>query len=286
MDRGDTGTATKADFSSLVKGILVEWNGARQTLAGIMGASTAVRAFANFVYVIVFALSLLAVWRVDVTAFLLPIASVVLSLSFALGGSIQQVVQSFVFVVLQRTFDVGDRIRISEDNFDSMYIVVDIGALQTTLRSVWGVVHYIGNHRLAQMTIQNHRRSNAFTVRLEIHVGIRTTAAQLDGLRQRLLQYVVENDTQWKPSITMNITDLQLGPAATLRLVILATNRLSLQNAGSVYAARTQLFLAIHNAMRELNIRYAVPSTPVRFDESMRGIIQRLAPSTAQEAHE
>jgi small-conductance mechanosensitive channel len=275
MDRNEDGTVTRGEWVATFEDIFVEWKNGRQTLSGLIGASAAVQWFTLVISILVDLVAVLLVFRVDLSGVFLPVASIILSLSFALGGPLSDTVRSIIFVVVSRPFDTGDRVTLSGLNQNQTTLIVrEIGAYQTAFTTVLGTRTYIPNFQLAQMTIQNHRRSDDATVEIQLSVNANTSASQVAALRERILAHLIAHDKLWKPSVFIAVLSCSLGPQNLLTLGIWVTCRSSLQFPLRVHPPKLDLTLDIMAACRTLGIRYVLPPQPLRIEGSSTNALQ------------
>src|SRR4051794_35493535 len=77
------------------------------------GISNAIHMIASGVYWIAMFLIVLAIFDVNFNAVLVPLGTMVIALGFAVGPTIQRLLESLAFVLVIQPYDVGDRVSIS-----------------------------------------------------------------------------------------------------------------------------------------------------------------------------
>jgi len=115
-----------------------------------------VKTLINFVFWVIMSLVVLLVMRFAVQELLLTFATLLVSVSFALGTSIRNLVESLIFLLVNKPYDVGDRVQIGDPTTDPMkQRVVSISLLSTTFKSIHGKLMIMPNHLLSALPITN-----------------------------------------------------------------------------------------------------------------------------------
>jgi len=134
--------------------------------------------FADFVFVLLAVAVFMIFFSIPATELFVPLGSILLPLSFALSSAISNAVTSFVYVVAQRPYDVGDKVRCERIGDDEVMVVLEVDVLQTVFRKVHsGKEVVVPNQVLAFTPIENLKRSPDVTFTIDIDVGRKTTAA-------------------------------------------------------------------------------------------------------------
>lgn len=110
FDSSEDGSVSIAEFESGFAKMLSAFAAAKSAAEGHGTVSHAMDRFADFVFGLAAVIVILSFYKVPVSSLFVPVSSVLLSLSFALGTTISNAVTSFVFVVAMRPYDVGDRV--------------------------------------------------------------------------------------------------------------------------------------------------------------------------------
>ncbi|KAK1071538.1 hypothetical protein LTR48_009435, partial [Friedmanniomyces endolithicus] len=101
---------------------------------------------------------------------------------------------STLFIFVKHPFDVGDRVSIY-GNTGALgrgddYFVKEISLLYTEFKKMEGHVVQAPNSYLNTLFIVNQRRSGGLAEAVNITVKFGTTIDQIDGLRNKLLEFV------------------------------------------------------------------------------------------------
>lgn len=119
-----------------------------------------------------------------------------ITLSFAVGPSAQRLVASVQFLLAHRCMDVGDLVQFGDGPAAAaaapLLEVVRQTVLVTTLRSFHMQEVSVPNARLAEMTVVNARRSTGAALDFVLRVGMHTSDAQIEAIRQAVERFVTE----------------------------------------------------------------------------------------------
>jgi small-conductance mechanosensitive channel len=155
---------------------------------------------ADCVYYVAMGLVALAIFGVDFNKVIVPLGTLLISLGFALGPSMQRLLECLLFVLIVQPFDVGDRIALANVNNGATLTVNQINVLTTELTdSSSGKRVIVQNSDIARSPIVNHRRSPNATFVTKVIVDHSVTAAQLRELEERVRAFMRANQTDWKP---------------------------------------------------------------------------------------
>jgi len=137
-----------------------------------------VKTLINFVFWVIMSLVVLLVMRFAVQELLLTFATLLVSVSFALGTSIRNLVESLIFLLVNKPYDVGDRVQIGDPTTDPMkQRVVSISLLSTTFKSIHGKLMIMPNHLLSALPITNLKVSTSFAVSVRLSTLFRVHVA-------------------------------------------------------------------------------------------------------------
>lgn len=182
--------------------------------------------------------------------------SAVLALSWLFSATAQEFLQSIIFVFVKHPFDVGDRVTVygntgalgrSDD-----YFVKEISLLYTEFKKMEGHVVQAPNSYLNTLFILNQRRSGGLAEAVPISIKFGTTLEQIDGLRQRLLDFVRSEKREYQGNILTELRDIVDVHSLTLNVVFFYKS--NWQNEGLRLARRNKFICAMMVSMQELSI--------------------------------
>ncbi|KAF3039436.1 hypothetical protein E8E11_005176 [Didymella keratinophila] len=158
-------------------------------------------------------LVVLVLWAVTAVMFLTPSllgavatsATALLSLSFVVATTCQEVLGSCIFLFVKHPFDVGDHVKVDK----SELLVEHIALLYTTfVRIDTGERTQLPNNMLNGHWVDNVTRSQVIREKLSIRVAVDTDDEQIVKLREKM----EEEMREWKVTTTIevvNIFDMQ-----------------------------------------------------------------------------
>ncbi|KAF9460703.1 hypothetical protein BDZ94DRAFT_1169180 [Collybia nuda] len=145
------------------------------------------------VYVIVAILIIAVALEAQLVTLVTGAGTLILGLSWLIGGSLQEVLTSIIFLFVKHPFDVGDKVNIGKEN----YTVKEIRLLSS--------VFLDSNSTLVQApnTVLNTMMSETFT----FDVSYSTTFEDLERLREKMLAFVKAERRDYQPSFDVAVKD-------------------------------------------------------------------------------
>eukprot|EP00741_Cyanophora_paradoxa_P019381 tig00021127_g18709.t1 len=122
---------------------------------------------------------------VDVYRVVIPLGSLFLALSFALGETVKGIFESLIMVFVEAPYSVGEEISI--DRTGQIYVVDRIRLMTTVCHRIEGESVTLSNARLARCELMNLSRAHHVMIRLELEVDFDTPASKVAVLRSRVL---------------------------------------------------------------------------------------------------
>ncbi|KAF9049751.1 hypothetical protein BJ165DRAFT_1341961 [Panaeolus papilionaceus] len=144
-------------------------------------------------YVIVAALIIAITLEASLAAVVTGAGTLILGLSWLIGGSLQEVLTSIIFLFIKHPFDVGDRVVINTQT----YTVKEIRLLSTVFLDSNNACVQAPNNQL------NTLMSETFT----FDVAYSTTFEDLERLREKMLQFVEIERRDYQPSFDVKVKD-------------------------------------------------------------------------------
>lgn len=161
-----------------------------------------------------------------------------------------------ILTVCQHPFDVGDRITVYGNTGSTLkgddYFVKEIGLLYTEFKKMEGHVVQAPNSYLNTLFILNQRRSGGLAEAVPIIWKFGTTLDQIDGVRQKLLDFVKAEKREYQPNILTELRDVTEAHSISLNIVFFFKS--NWQNEGLRLQRRNKFICALMIAMQEMGI--------------------------------
>ncbi|EAU91403.1 hypothetical protein CC1G_01892 [Coprinopsis cinerea okayama7 len=154
-------------------------------------------------YVVIAALIIAVALEAQLLTLITGAGTLILGLSWLIGGSLQEVLQSIIFLFIKHPFDVGDRVVINNQT----YTVKEIRLLSTTFLDGNSTCVQAPNNVLNTLFIQNYRRSPQMSETFNFDVAYGTTFEDLERLREKMLSFVQQERRDYHPVFDVNIKD-------------------------------------------------------------------------------
>jgi hypothetical protein len=261
LDSNGDGRVSYDEYEATFRACHAELAELKAALEGHGGTETALAWVADSVLVTLFALALCILLDLNLQAVLIPVGTVLVSASFAIGPAVTQVMNSLLLVLVTRPFDVGDRITASGLYAGEEILLVEkISVLTTSLKRVSNKLVIVPNHVLGAMTIENFKRSPPAVVRLDVLVSAETKRDALDRIHQGLLAYIKANPTHWKPELVLRIIKYQ---ARGIELAFIALSHHKWQEMPACYHENYRLHLELLGLLQKERVLFRAPDVRV-----------------------
>jgi small-conductance mechanosensitive channel len=209
--------------------------------------------FVVFVITILVFISLISTSAAGV---LTSAGSTVLALSWLFSATAQEFLQSIIFVFVKHPFDVGDRVSIYGNTGSTLkgddYFVKEISLLYTEFKKMEGHVVQAPNSYLNTLFILNQRRSGGLAEAIPITFKFGTTLEQIEGLRNKLLEFVKSEKREYQSNILTELRDVIEAHSITLNIVFFYKS--NWQNELLRLQRRNKFICALMVSMQELGI--------------------------------
>ncbi|KAG8890399.1 hypothetical protein FRB98_008974 [Tulasnella sp. 332] len=208
-------------------------------------------------YVIVAGLIMAVSLDASFTNVLTGAGTLVLGLSWLIGGSAAEVLSSIIFLFIKHPYDIGDTVDIS----DTTYTVKEMRLLSTILVDSSGVFTQAPHSSLTSLFIRNHRRSGPESEPFEFDVEYDTTFEKIEDLRAKMLAFVESRRRDFQPTFDVSVKDIPDQEKMTLG----ATIKYKSNNHFSSLKAkrRNQWVCALKNSLLEVGI-YGPAGNPTK----------------------
>ncbi|KDQ51186.1 hypothetical protein JAAARDRAFT_41454 [Jaapia argillacea MUCL 33604] len=181
--------------------------------------------------------------------------TLLLGLSWLIGGSLQEVLTSIIFLLVKHPFDVGDRVNMVDGNFT----VKEIRLLSTIFLDSNGTTVQAPNMMLNQKFIQNYRRSPQMSEPYKFDVEYSTTFEQLENLRDKMLDFLSNQSRDFFPVFDVVVMDFPDQRKMTLKADI--PYKSNLQHDALKATRHNKWMCALKAALEECEI-YGIDGNP------------------------
>ncbi|KAG9039695.1 hypothetical protein FRB95_007122 [Tulasnella sp. JGI-2019a] len=208
-------------------------------------------------YFVVAALIMAVALDASFTSVLTGAGTLVLGLSWLIGGSAAEVLSSIIFLFIKHPYDIGDTVDIE----GKTYTVKEMRLLSTVLVDSTGVFTQAPHSSLTAFFIRNHRRSGPESEPFEFDVEYSTTFEKIEDLRSKMLAFVESRRRDFLPSFDVSVKDIPDQEKMTLAATIKykSNNHLSTLKA----KRRNQWVCALKHSLLEAGI-YGPAGNPTK----------------------
>ncbi|KAJ7901846.1 Mechanosensitive ion channel-domain-containing protein [Mycena olivaceomarginata] len=154
-------------------------------------------------YVVVAILIVAVALEAQVATLITSASTLVLGLSWLIGGTLSEVLTSIIFLFIKHPFDVGDRVAIDA----ATYTVKEIRLLSTIFLDSNGVAVQAPNQVLNGHFIQNYRRSPQMSESFTFDVSYSTSFEDVEKLRQKMMAFVTAERRDYQPAFDVVVVD-------------------------------------------------------------------------------
>ncbi|KAH6914006.1 Mechanosensitive ion channel-domain-containing protein [Coprinopsis sp. MPI-PUGE-AT-0042] len=155
-------------------------------------------------YVVIACLIIAVALEAQLLTLITGAGTLVLGLSWLIGGSLQEVLTSIIFLFIKHPFDVGDRVIINGQS----YTVKEIRLLSTTFLDANSTSVQAPNISLNTLFIQNMRRSPSMSETFAFDVSYGTNFEDLEKLREVMLKFLTAERRDYHANFDVNILNI------------------------------------------------------------------------------
>ncbi|KAF7376162.1 Mechanosensitive ion channel protein [Mycena sanguinolenta] len=168
------------------------------------------------VYVIIAILIIAVALEAQLATLITSASTLVLGLSWLIGGTLTEILTSIIFLFVKHPFDVGDRIVVE----GTAYTVKEIRLLSTIFINGDGVAVQAPNSVLNGQFIENYRRSSQVSESFTFDVGYSTSFEDVEKLREKMLAFVTAERRDYQPAFDVVVVDFPDQSKMTLSATI------------------------------------------------------------------
>ncbi|PPR07380.1 hypothetical protein CVT26_013696 [Gymnopilus dilepis] len=155
------------------------------------------------IYVIIAALVIAICLEAQVATLVTGAGTLILGLSWLIGGSLQEVLTSIIFLFIKHPFDVGDRVVMNS----LTYTVKEIRLLSTVFLDSNSTLVQAPNNVLNTLFIQNIRRSPQMSETFTFDVSYGTSFQDLERLREKMLEFLKTERRDYQTNFDVRVVD-------------------------------------------------------------------------------
>jgi len=111
-----TKTLTRRELALVAAQVVKDWSNLGKTLENYSSVTQALRIAVYSVWAVVVLMATLFIFNLSIIEIIVPISTVVVALSFALGEPTRQLVLSVLLLAVYQPYEIGDRVRIDNEN--------------------------------------------------------------------------------------------------------------------------------------------------------------------------
>ncbi len=257
---------SRADLLQFTEAAVDGFRSLHLTLSSYTAVTRALNMVSNVLLSIIFVIFFVVLFSFDVQPILISLGTVFVSLGFAISGPASNLVESLVFLLVTRPFELGDRVRF--DKGDAMY-VRRMDLYTTTFERLDGTIATYRNSLLASREVRNEKRSGFAVISPTIEVSMNITPAQVEALNAAVVAYVRDRPQSWRSGmIEFYIYSIQ-PERNSMTFSFWLKHRQPYQDCCAVFGDTGRFMLFLCGTLRELGLEYALPSQPVQISKAM-----------------
>ena len=252
---------SREEFVNCLHIMTTAWYSSGTALGSYGGLNGALRIMADVCLFLACFIIVLSVFRIDFSSVWLPLSTVIISLSFAVGPLVQGALSNLFFVTVSVPFENGDMVILEGIANGANMSVQAINFTQTEfVECLTGKRVVVPNMRIANSVVTNLRRSPVASFYPKFTVPAATPSAQLDALRAAVGEFLMSRPFDWKPGATMFASYIDTNK---LELSWGLTHLCGWSEGGKVFPALCEFNLHVLSCLRELDMLYKQPALPV-----------------------
>ncbi|GAX27063.1 hypothetical protein FisN_9Lh385 [Fistulifera solaris] len=258
-----------------VKSVDAVYREAKLLRAAVHNSEKVDRAFENVINVIFYVTLgciLLSQSGVSPMALFISMSSFILAFAFVIGSAMSKMFEGWLFILLQRPYDIGDRIHVSNVQVDTNsdgspgWIVKDVTLFNTTL--VYGVTNEratLSNSSMANSRILNMARSPNAQVFVFFKFSVEVEYEKVEVFQQALRKFVRARPREWANFAAFRPTKI-MADLGYIEYITILVHRESWQNVGAVNTSKAEVASFGLELSKKLDMRYKSPPLPVNLN--------------------
>ncbi|PLW47781.1 hypothetical protein PCASD_04334 [Puccinia coronata f. sp. avenae] len=166
-----------------------------------------------FIWYTVSLLVIVALMDISFQTLLASAGTLVLGLSWLIGGTAQEILASIIFLFVKHPYDVSDRVDVD----DVPYVVKEMHLLYTVFRQTDGKISQIPHSVLNAKRVVNIRRSGPISEKFSWDVNFNTSFEKIEQLRSKMLDFLKAERRDYTTAFDVNIQDFEGQAKLTLQ---------------------------------------------------------------------
>ncbi|KAG9013647.1 hypothetical protein FRB90_005819 [Tulasnella sp. 427] len=204
FDKDDNGDATREEVELACLDVHRELLSLSASMKDIDSAVGRLDKILMSLYVVVAALIMAVSLDASFTNLLTGAGTLILGLSWLIGGAASEVLSSIIFLFIKHPYDIGDSVEVDNETFT----VKEIRLLSTIFIDKHGCFTQAPHSSLTSHLIRNHRRSGPESEPFEMDVSYNTTFEKIEELRAKMLAFVESRRRDFQPVFDISVMDL------------------------------------------------------------------------------
>eukprot|EP00475_Leptophrys_vorax_P030570 TRINITY_DN458_c0_g1_i1.p1 TRINITY_DN458_c0_g1~~TRINITY_DN458_c0_g1_i1.p1 ORF type:complete len:748 (-),score=181.08 TRINITY_DN458_c0_g1_i1:64-2307(-) len=229
------------------------------TLRDFQSIAGAVKVIVATVFWIIMIFFLLLAAGVSLSKVIATFATLLVSGAVAFGNALKTLIESLVFILSTKPYDVGDRIAL-RDPLAAPLTVQGIRVMSTTFVGLDNRVVIMQNASLIGTPIYNLRRSKNANVEVVFEIGFDTTPEQLKALKEKVCEFL-EKHRSTKARFDFYVKEVD--KLNSLFLHIWFQTVFSWHEGFPVNYVRSDVVQFTQAEMNNLGIKWKAPKLPV-----------------------
>jgi len=249
------------------------------TNEGMMNA--AVERVVDFLFYSTLVILGMAAIGIDVFVIFGFFSATIISFSFCVGGASSEVIKGLLFILLQRPYDIGDRIALGEateiatKTGSPQWTVTNLTLYHTTLLFAPTMESAtLSNGSMANLRIINGNRSPRATLQFYMKFGVSVELGTIEEFKKRLFEYIRSKPREWLRPLAFRLCKI----AADLGYVeyfIQLQHREGWQQLACLLDSLSDAQQFSFTLSASLGMDYQSPALPIHLDSTAYGITTR-----------
>ena len=264
-----TGEINLLEFCKSIDTLYKKMRKLRASLVNEGRVNAASERLLNAIFYFILFICWLAIIGIDPIVLIGLFSSMLISISFMIGGAAADYFRGLLLVLVQRPYDIGDRISVANPESESNpsgasgWIIKDVTLYHTTVIYVTTQEYAtISNGALSKSRIINCARSPRATVFFLAKFGIGVSIDTISKYRERLTDYVKSKPREWIAFSAFRMTRFE-ADLGYVEYKIILQHREAWQQMPAILTSLGDVQAYGFMLVQEMNMGYKSPSLPV-----------------------
>eukprot|EP00980_Cylindrotheca_fusiformis_P014044 scaffold3670_cov124-Cylindrotheca_fusiformis.AAC.20 len=282
------GNITKLEFCKSIDSHYKELRKLRAGIANEGKVNTSSERIMDTLFYFVAGIAGLSIIGIDPIALFGVITSFTVGFAFMIGGASSDYFRGLLFITIQRPYDIGDRVNVSNPESPSSgngspgWIVKDINLYHTTFLFGYTMEYAtISNGALSTSRIINGARATRPYMNFTMKFGLNVPAETIASFKEQLIAYVKSKPREWNSFAAFRITRIE-ADQGYVAYIIVVEHRESWQQIGALLDSLGDLQAFAFELSREMKMGYKAPTMPIEL-KMMDSADERRSSTTESE---